>query len=154
MLFLDVAYYSCMDENTGEMPEAAAGSEIWGCGSRICPANMTCMVRRRALLLAQATRNRFWDPYESLPPQHRLLQEHPLHPPLKTAGFGNVGLSLLSLFQVATLTGWSTQLYMVMDRAGPFSLVFYILYILLQCYFVVRRMTQDRIEKTCTPPAR
>lgn len=37
----------------------------------------------------------------------------------------------------ATLTDWAYQLYMVMDRAGPWPLVFYIFYIMLQCYFVV-----------------
>ena len=37
----------------------------------------------------------------------------------------------------ATLTDWGYQLYLVMDRSGPFPLIFYIMYILLQCYFVV-----------------
>lgn len=37
----------------------------------------------------------------------------------------------------ATLTDWAYQLYLVMDRSRPWPLVFYILYILLQCYFVV-----------------
>lgn len=36
-----------------------------------------------------------------------------------------------------TLTNWAYQLYVVMDRAGPWPLLFYVFYILLQSYFVV-----------------
>lgn len=32
------------------------------------------------------------------------LQEYPMRAPLQTAGFGNIGLSLLSMFQV--VSGW------------------------------------------------
>lgn len=36
-----------------------------------------------------------------------------------------------------TLTDVFYQLYLVIDRSGPAPVVFYVLYILLQCYFVV-----------------
>ncbi|PSC71712.1 voltage-gated ion channel superfamily isoform A [Micractinium conductrix] len=88
-------------------------------------------------VLAESSSGEMWGCGLSTCPAGMECREHRMALPLQTAGFGNIGLSLLSLFQVTTQTDWAYQLYMVMDRAGPAPLIFYVFYILLQSYFVV-----------------
>lgn len=53
------------------------------------------------------------------------------------AGFENVGLSMLSVFQAMTLTNWSFTMYRTMDFLSPAVVVYWFVMIVFGAYFVV-----------------
>ncbi|GAB4819675.1 hypothetical protein N2152v2_006721 [Parachlorella kessleri] len=106
LLFMDSFHQACFDDMTGTQETNDGGLYDYGCGSRYCPANFTCLA------------------YEP-------------EPPLSSAGFGNVGESMLSTFQVITMSSWAFIMYIVMDNAGTASFVFFLAIVLLQSYFVI-----------------
>ncbi|MFD1704729.1 ion transporter [Methylopila henanensis] len=79
--------------------------------------------------------------------------------------FGTLGLSLLTLFQLVTLDGWSGEVVRPLLETHPYSWIFFILFILVSSFtvfnlfigVVVNAMQAEheaeRIEKTGRPPA-
>lgn len=79
--------------------------------------------------------------------------------------FGTLGLSLLTLFQLITLDGWSGEVVRPLMETHPYSWIFFILFILVSSFtvfnlfigVVVNAMQAEheleRIEKTGRPPA-
>lgn len=53
------------------------------------------------------------------------------------AGFENVGLSMLSVFQAMTLTSWSFTMYRTMDFLSPAVVIYWFAMIVFGAYFVV-----------------
>lgn len=45
VLFQDAAYFTCVDDGSGDVLAETTSGEIWGCGAEACPSNMTCQVR-------------------------------------------------------------------------------------------------------------
>ncbi|GIL55077.1 hypothetical protein Vafri_10594, partial [Volvox africanus] len=56
---------------------------------------------------------------------------------LNIAGFSNTGLSLLSVFQVITLTGWSFAMYRTVDNTNPAAAIYYVLLVSIGAYVLV-----------------
>ncbi len=54
-----------------------------------------------------------------------------------TAGWDNLGLSLLAVFQCITLTGWTFITYRSSDGTSPYVIIYFLAMILLGAYFVV-----------------
>jgi voltage-gated sodium channel len=50
--------------------------------------------------------------------------------------FGSLGRSLLTLFQMITLEGWSSVMYSVLPKA-PYAWLYFISFILLGTYFAL-----------------
>lgn len=79
--------------------------------------------------------------------------------------FGTLGLSLLTLFQLVTLDGWSGEVVRPLMETHPYSWIFFILFILVSSFtvfnlfigVVVNAMQAEheaeRVEKTGRPPA-
>ncbi|KXZ54857.1 hypothetical protein GPECTOR_4g929 [Gonium pectorale] len=53
------------------------------------------------------------------------------------AGFDNVGLAMLTVFQSITLTGWSFALYRTTDNTNPSATIYYILLVSIGAYVLV-----------------
>lgn len=53
------------------------------------------------------------------------------------AGFENVGLSMLSVFQSMTLTNWSFTMFRTMDFLSPAVVIYWFVMIVFGAYFVV-----------------
>lgn len=54
------------------------------------------------------------------------------------AGFENVGMAMLSVFQAMTLTNWSFAMYRTMDFLSPAVVLYWFVMIIFGAYFVVR----------------
>lgn len=66
-----------------------------------------------------------------------LLQEYEHSSATQIAGFENVGLSMLSVFQAMTLTNWSFTMYRTMDFLSPAVVIYWFFMIVFGAYFVV-----------------
>lgn len=53
------------------------------------------------------------------------------------AGFGHVGLGLLTVFQCITLTGWVYGMYRTTDNTSPAAVIFYVLLVAIGAYILV-----------------
>lgn len=53
------------------------------------------------------------------------------------AGFENVGMSMLSVFQAMTLTNWSFSMYRTMDYLSPAVVLYWLVMVVFGAYFVV-----------------
>eukprot|EP00803_Ostreobium_quekettii_P000831 evm.model.scf_222.3 EVM.evm.TU.scf_222.3 scf_222:23899-25048(+) len=56
---------------------------------------------------------------------------------LHTAGFDNIGASMLTIFQCTTLGGWSFIMYRVVDATSYWAVLFFVTLILIGPYFLV-----------------
>lgn len=64
-------------------------------------------------------------------------QLYPYSMSTQIAGFENVGLSMLSVFQAMTLTNWSFTMYRTMDFLSPAVVIYWFVLIIFGAYFVV-----------------
>lgn len=55
-----------------------------------------------------------------------------------TAGFDNVGTSMLTDFQCLTLTSWGYIMYRTMHNTSPFSILYFFTLVMFGAYFLVR----------------
>ena len=69
------------------------------------------------------------------------------------AGFDNVGLSMLSVFQAMTLTNWSFTMFRTMDFLSPALVLYWLLLIVFGAFFVVCRTKQRLQAAGCTRAA-
>jgi hypothetical protein len=53
------------------------------------------------------------------------------------AGFENVAISMLSVFQAMTLSNWSFTMFRTMDFLSPAVLIYWFVMIIFGAYFVV-----------------
>ena len=56
---------------------------------------------------------------------------------INVAGFDNVGTSILTMFQITTLSNWNYVMYRTMDSAGGVAVIFYLLIVVLGTYFIM-----------------
>lgn len=66
-----------------------------------------------------------------------VAQEYPNSLAHAIAGFDNVGLSMLSVFQAMTLTNWSFTMFRTMDFLSPSVVIYWLVMIVFGAYFVV-----------------
>ena len=64
-------------------------------------------------------------------------QLYPYSLATQVAGFENVGLSMLSVFQAMTLTNWSFTMFRTMDFLSPAVVIYWFAMIVFGAYFVV-----------------
>lgn len=53
------------------------------------------------------------------------------------AGYDNVGTSLLTIFQIVTLSNWSFVMYRTMDSQGDATVLFFLVVIILGTYYIM-----------------
>lgn len=51
--------------------------------------------------------------------------------------FDNIAAAMVSVIQILTYAAWSYMMYRVTDTYGLFAIIYFILCIILGCYFVV-----------------
>jgi hypothetical protein len=66
------------------------------------------------------------------------------------AGFENVAMSMLSVFQAMTLTNWSFTMYRTMDFLSPAVVIYWFVMIIFGAYFVVSPACRMTSAITCT----
>lgn len=54
-----------------------------------------------------------------------------------TAGFDNVGTSMLTDFQCLTLTSWAYIMYRTVAATSPFAIMYFVTLVIFGAYFVV-----------------
>lgn len=54
-----------------------------------------------------------------------------------TAGFDDIGRSMLTTFQCTTIAGWSYVMYRVTDRYGRLASLYFVVLVIFGSYFVV-----------------
>ena len=54
-----------------------------------------------------------------------------------SAGFDNIFLSMLTVFQCTTIAGWSFVMYRVQDSTSQLSMLYFVVLILFASYFVI-----------------
>ncbi|WIA07983.1 hypothetical protein OEZ85_007455 [Tetradesmus obliquus] len=107
---LDEAFhYGCRDPATGEAEWAnlEGVQDEFGCGARQCPAE-------------------FSECYKFDKSTAREM-----------AGFDNVGLAMISVFQAMTLSNWSFTMYRTMDFLSPVIVIYWLAMIIFGAYFVL-----------------
>ncbi|WIA28050.1 hypothetical protein OEZ86_010635 [Tetradesmus obliquus] len=107
---LDEAFhYGCRDPATGEAEWANLDGvqDEFGCGARQCPAE-------------------FSECYKFDKSTAREM-----------AGFDNVGLAMISVFQSMTLSNWSFTMYRTMDFLSPVIVIYWLAMIIFGAYFVL-----------------
>ncbi|KAF8072369.1 NaCP60E [Scenedesmus sp. PABB004] len=108
LLFGDAFHRGCVDAATGAREaDAASVADEFGCGHRTCP------------------------------PAFSTCFTFPTSQAREMAGFANVGLSMLSVFQSMTLTNWSFTMYRTMDALNPGVVVYWFVMIVFGSYFVL-----------------
>eukprot|EP00878_Enallax_costatus_P031698 GHUV01034687.1.p1 GENE.GHUV01034687.1~~GHUV01034687.1.p1 ORF type:complete len:111 (-),score=15.04 GHUV01034687.1:170-502(-) len=65
------------------------------------------------------------------------LQEFAASMSTQIAGFDNVALSMLSVFQAMTLSNWSFTMYRTMDFLSPALVIYWVILIIFGAFFVV-----------------
>lgn len=53
-------------------------------------------------------------------------------------GFDNLAAAMVSVIQVLTYAGWSYMMYRTTDTYGLYAIIYFVLCIIVGCYFVVR----------------
>lgn len=56
---------------------------------------------------------------------------------VNVAGFDNVALSMLTVFQTITLNGWSFAMYRVTDNVSPVATIYFVSLTILGAYVLV-----------------
>ncbi len=64
-------------------------------------------------------------------------QETSFQDAVDIAGFSNTGLSMLTVFQCITLTGWSFAFYRTTDNTNPTAAIYYVLLVAVGAYVLV-----------------
>lgn len=80
------------------------------------------------------------------------LQLFPYSLATEIAGFENVGMSMLSVFQAMTLTNWSFTMYRTMDYLSPAVVIYWLVMVVFGAYFVVSSTAEgggDRCVRVC-----
>ena len=52
-------------------------------------------------------------------------------------GFDNIAAAMVSVIQILTYAAWSYMMYRMTDTYGMFTIIYFILCVVLGCYFVV-----------------
>jgi hypothetical protein len=60
------------------------------------------------------------------------------------AGYDNIGLGMLTVFQCTTQAGWAQVMYRIMDSGAEMAVPYFILLIFFGPYFVVNSEPETR----------
>lgn len=65
-------------------------------------------------------------------------------------GFDNIAAAMVSVIQILTYAAWSYMMYRMTDTYGMFTIIYFILCVVLGCYFVVSPVS--KASCTCVLP--
>lgn len=70
---------------------------------------------------------------------------------LNSAGFDNVGMAAITVFQIITMCGWEFIMYRSVDNTSPASIIYYLILIFLVGYIVVSNTINTVLHVSMKP---